>query len=84
MTYEEARNRLLNSEMPKDKTQREYDAVCLSAIEKQIPKKPKEHYVGCYGPYPLWEYNCPRCCMDIDYMDHHCVCGQKLDWGEEE
>lgn len=28
-----------------------------------------------------WWYSCPNCGNDtIDYPDHHCTCGQKLNW----
>ena len=60
--------------------------IAIEALEKQIPKKPK-----IIGEYPLtsmydyWGYECP-CCGNplIDYPDHHCKCGQILNWSEEE
>lgn len=62
--------------------------IIKEALEKQIPKKPiiweNRHY---FSPTPNddWGYECP-CCgnQEIDYPEHHCDCGQALDWTEEE
>ena len=61
--------------------------IIKEALEKQIPKKPiiweNRHY---FSPTPNddWGYECP-CCgnQEIDYPEHHCNCGQALDWAEE-
>jgi rRNA maturation endonuclease Nob1 len=50
------------------------------AVEKQIPKKviKNEGY---------WEINCPYCLTDIaeEKGNEYCViCGQRLDWSDEE
>lgn len=58
--------------------------MSIAALEKQIPKRPliweNKYY---YSPVPNddWGYECP-CCgnRDIDYPEHHCTCGQALDW----
>ena len=58
-----------------DKTLIEAYRVALSAIEKQIPKKPTR---------TNWIY-CPSCNWGITLMKgtHHCPkCGQALDWSE--
>ena len=54
------------------------------ALKKQIPRTPivwKHQY--WYAPEidDDWGYECP-CCgnRDIDYPEHHCTCGQALDW----
>lgn len=60
--------------------------IIREALEKQIPKKPiiweNRHY---FSPTPNddWGYECP-CCgnQDIDYPEHHCDCGQALDWDD--
>ena len=59
--------------------------IAIEALEKQIPKKPiiwdeRTHYAP-----DEWGYECP-CCgnRDIDYSEHHCECGQAIDWSEEE
>lgn len=53
------------------------------ALDKQIPKKPHIlHYAPC-GPdwEEDWDYACPNCgSEEIDYPDHHCACGQAIDW----
>lgn len=62
--------------------------IIKEALEKQIPKKPiiweNRHY---FSPTPNddWGYECP-CCgnQEIDYPEHHCDCGQALDWTEGE
>ena len=58
--------------------------MAINALDKQIPKKPiiwEERYY--YSPVPNddWGYECP-CCgnREIDYPEHHCTCGQALDW----
>jgi hypothetical protein len=62
--------------------------ICIEALEKQIPKMPlKWEYWTVESPIPNddWGYECP-CCgnQDIDYPEHHCTCGQALDWGDNE
>lgn len=65
----------------------QYHAV-IKALKKQIPKKAISTYKG--------HYKCPTCEIYIDITDDdlyvyeikppkYCdVCGQALDWGEEE
>lgn len=54
------------------------------ALEKQIPKKPYDVDTECKT------FDCPACLSklyaDEDVRDctYCCVCGQALDWGEEE
>ena len=63
-----------------------YAKLSVAALKKQIPKKPifweNKYY---YPPTPNddWGYECP-CCgnQEIDYPEHHCTCGQALDWSE--
>ena len=61
-------------------------------LEKQIAKKPdvwrkKNEWdlIPFEVPFGELKYRCP-CCgnLDVDYREHHCKCGQKLDWSEEE
>ena len=65
---------------------REAIDMALVSLTKQIPKQPvvwEEKYY--YSPIPNddWGYECPFCGnRDIDYPDHHCTCGQALDWSE--
>ena len=62
--------------------------ICHEALEKQIPKEPIIwEYKTPESPIPndAWGYECP-CCgnQDIDYPEHHCPCGQTLDWSDLE
>lgn len=62
--------------------------IAIKSIEKQIPKKPLiwQGIKTPESPIPFddWGYECP-CCgnQEIDYPDHHCECGQALDWSED-
>jgi hypothetical protein len=61
--------------------------IIKEALEKQIPKKPiiwENRYYFSPIPNDDWGYECP-CCgnQEIDYPEHHCDCGQALDWTEE-
>lgn len=63
-----------------------YAKVAVEALEKQIPKVPLVWEHKYYYTPELnddWGYECP-CCgnREIDYPEHHCTCGQALDWGE--
>lgn len=56
--------------------------MAIKAIKKQIPKKPVIREDG-------WLYwHCPLCGREVGnnmvYKDHHCRCGQAIDWSEEE
>lgn len=58
--------------------------IAIKALEKQIPKKPYDVDTECKT------FDCPACLSklyaDEDVRDciYCCVCGQALDWGEEE
>lgn len=58
--------------------------LAISALEKQIPKKPQEVDVD------FSTFVCPNCLSTIMYTDekethNYCLkCGQKLDWRVEE
>ena len=71
--------------------------MSMSALDKQIPKKPK--HPGCYDNEGVWhEWNgingrpyelCPNCetnlCCEMPYdkKPNYCKdCGQKLDWSD--
>lgn len=54
--------------------------IAISALEKQIPKKPYlDNDNGIYQK----EY-CPTCHRSLFPNDHHCKCGQALDCGDTE
>ena len=84
LNYEEA------IEIIKDLSDRGYKSynkakqMAIKALEKQIPKEPiiwKNKSYDSPVPNDDWGYECP-CCgnREIDYPEHHCVCGQALDW----
>ena len=50
----------------------------VNVLEKQIPKKPSQDSIGLYY-FPT----CPNCHKELESYDHHCECGQRLDWSEE-
>ena len=54
--------------------------IAIQALEKQIPKKPyKDNENGIYEK----EY-CPICHRSLFPNDHHCICGQAIDWSDKE
>ena len=54
--------------------------MAIQALEKHIPKKPyKDNENGIYEK----EY-CPICHRSLFPNDHHCICGQAIDWSDEE
>lgn len=58
--------------------------MAIEALEKQIPKKPNEYYDGYADGNPVIEFECPNCGAELDAdFDHHCRCGQAIDWSEE-
>lgn len=51
----------------------------VEALEKQIPEKPKlDNDNGIYETE-----HCPNCNRELFPNEHHCRCGQKLDWSDE-
>lgn len=51
-------------------------ALAIEALEKQIPKKPyKDNENGVYE-----KEHCPSCHRSLFPNDHHCGCGQAIDW----
>lgn len=87
MTYKEAIEAIKCNYPPSNYSMlREALDLSMEILEKQIPKKPEAYYDGFYGVYPAWEYKCPCCGRDVADMEHHCECGQAIDWdwGEED
>lgn len=77
-TPEQARNDLerliITGERPADKVV----GLACQALDKQIPKKP-------YTDNENGEYEkdyCPTCHSSLFPNDHHCRCGQKIDWSD--
>ena len=62
-------------------TEDDYKAneMAINALEKQIPKKPKER--DCIGFDTLV---CPKCKMALYLYEPYCDnCGQKIDWSDD-
>ena len=60
------------------RAQSEAFRMAINALEKQIAKKPyKDNENGIYEK----EY-CPICHRSLFPNDHHCICGQAIDWSE--
>ena len=62
--------------------------MAISALEKQIAKKPEQSKTPRYGMgYEYYDWCCPTCgrflAFESSKGDHHCTCGQKIDWEEE-
>ena len=56
--------------------------VSIKALKKQIAKKPvKRSFIVPYEGINV----CPSCKEPLpSSKEHHCKCGQKLDWGNED
>ena len=80
MTYEEAIENLKYL-ISDDCTDTQHDFVkeikiAIEALEKQIPKKP-------YWEYGVW--HCKSCGLDVFRDDFFCpICGQEIDWEDDE
>ena len=58
----------------------EENLVAIEALEKQIAKKPyKDNENGVYE-----KDHCPTCHRSLFPNDHHCECGQAIDWSDED
>ena len=54
--------------------------MAIQTLEKHIPKKPyKDNENGIYE-----KKYCPICHRSLFPNDHHCICGQAIDWSDEE
>ena len=64
--------------------------VAIEALEKQIPKKPVRKNPICYckktngEEYYAYYYYCPVCGTKLTLWEHHCACGQAIDWSDGE
>lgn len=64
--------------------------TAIEALEKQIPKKPIKKNPICYEKtkdgteFIAYDYFCPDCNKQIKATEHHCKCGQALDWSDTE
>ena len=63
--------------------------LVISALEKQIPKKPDleaDGYVDGYLAYDIWICPCCETRYEVDYDDYkNCPkCGQAIDWRNDD
>ena len=64
-------------------------ADLVELLEKQIPKKPiySDYDDNGFGDVIPYTAKCPVCGYEFDFgtwnENHHCICGQTLDWSEE-
>lgn len=78
-TAEQARNDLERLLLTDERPANKVIALACKALEKQIPKKPKlDNDNGIYETE-----HCPNCYRKLFPNEHHCQCGQALDWGDE-
>lgn len=56
--------------------------MACTALEMQIPKKPIVHGFGEGREINTISYTCPNCDKHMSKEEHHCECGQALEWGE--
>ena len=59
--------------------------IGVDAINKQIPKKPEQAKKARFGMgYEYYDWFCPTCgrflAFETSKGDHHCTCGQAIDW----
>ena len=72
------------------KNRKLYAELAISTLEKQIPKKPIKRNPICYqrtkGGREKYAYQhfCPLCDTKLKFTDHHCPCGQAIDWSDAE
>jgi hypothetical protein len=83
-----------------DPTHREhYDSIDVvneacrmgrEALKKQIPKKPIKRNPIIYRITKdgqktyAYQHFCPLCDTKLKFTDHHCPCGQAIDWSDAE
>lgn len=86
MTYEEAIKVLTDTRVMILKgSNTDLAKVCsmaIEALEKQIPKKPSWEYLGVSLSGNNLITKCPLCDKGVEEGEHHCECGQALDWSE--
>lgn len=64
--------------------------MAIEALEKQISMKPKYSVYGDRGDGEIipFKAKCPACDYEFEFGywndedNHHCVCGQKIDWSK--
>lgn len=54
--------------------------LVIEALEKQISKKPSQDSLDGIHYFPT----CPNCNRGLEEFEHHCECGQAIDWSDQE
>lgn len=61
--------------------------ACREALEKQIQKKPDFIFTinikALDEPIKTDMWKCPNCGLTYNTKEHHCFCGQAIDWSDE-
>ena len=84
MTNKEALEILYKGIAPNPTANNECIKLCKSALEKQIPKKPKVIFDE-YSYFECWNCGEAIYCSDELKTHRYCLnCGQALDWGDSE
>lgn len=94
MNEQEAIEFIKNSDTLRVTNKKATEAVRLSleALEKQVVKKPVYSDFSDNGFDEIIPYKaeCPVCGYEFEFgkwndeESHHCICGQKMDWSDEE
>ena len=83
MKYEELVKKLKDDAVESDlfnEEEEEWLSMIIGALEKQMPKKPyKDNESGEYE-----KEHCPSRHRSLFPNDHHCECGQAIDWSDDE
>ena len=60
--------------------------LAIKSLEKQVPKKPKMRHIKSYDGFnDGWCPCCEEYIQENEYDMFYCqMCGQKLDWSDEE
>ena len=66
------------------------EKAVINAFQKQIPTKPIKKNPICYNKAKdgheeySYDYHCPLCDKKLKLWEHHCPCGQAIDWSDTE
>lgn len=87
---EDGKARVLNEEYTVYCANEEIFKKLKEAWEKQIPKKVVKKKPICYNKTKdgqedyVYDCHCPLCDAKLKLQEHHCPCGQALDWSDTE
>ena len=72
------------------KNRKLYAELAINALKKQIPTNPVKKNPIVYQldkdghEEYAYDYHCPMCDKKIKLWEHHCPCGQAIDWSDTE